>query len=72
MTDPRMNPLREFELKHNLVTYEACRILGMPYTTYMRTRKLDSIPVDTQYHIEALDLLSPEDFRKLRVARTGE
>lgn len=70
MTDTS-NPLQAFELKHGLVTYEACRILGMPYTTYMRTRKLDVIPKDTEYHIAALDMLSPESFKALRVTRTG-
>ena len=66
------NPLQAFEKRHNLVTYEACRMLGLPYTTYMRTRKLDAVPKDTLYHVQALDLLAPSDFKALRVARTGE
>lgn len=66
------NMLRDFEETHNLATYEACRVLGVPYTTYMRNRKADELPIVMRYHVEALNLLDSASFRLLCVARTDE
>lgn len=69
MTD---NLLRDFESRHNMVAYEACRMLGLPYSSYMRCRKTDSLPKGVRLHIEALNLLEKADFNALRAARTSE
>lgn len=69
MTD---NILRDFESRHNMVPYEACRMLGVPYSSYMRCRKADRIPTDVRFQIEALNLLAKVDFNALRAARTSE
>lgn len=63
------NPYLAFEHRHNMVAFEACRMLGIPYSTYMRSRKHCIIRTETQYHIDALNALPPEEFRRLRAER---
>lgn len=64
--------LVKFEQRHHMPAFEACRMLGLPYSTYMRARKLDIVTPSVRLHIDALDNLDPEVFFRLRVARTGE
>lgn len=63
------NIIIRFEQTRKLDPYEACRVLGIPYSTYMRNRRQANLPKDTRYHVEALGLLTDEQFSTLRAER---